>query len=211
MAAVGAASQSTSETVDERRLERAAPGGTTVDLDEWEAIVARCDKVFGRLLNRTAGEVAAARVEACAVFDALECVTGTYVSQADQLARELRRRYGEVLGPKAAAAVTPAALVPDDATTDGGASEAGEGEPAEEHGDVPQHYLYAGRPDDKCQPQFAQSVVSAPCTLDSTECCTMMNPLHHDEPVAACCSTLTAWRVGGSCRCRGGERREDDM
>jgi len=141
VAAVGAASQSTSETVDERRLERTAPGGTTVDLDEWEAIVARCDKVFGRLLNRTAGEVAAARVEACAVFDALQCVTGTYVSQADQLARELRRRYGGILGPKAAAAaVTPAALVPDDATTDGGASEAGEGEPAEEHGDVPLRY-----------------------------------------------------------------------
>jgi hypothetical protein len=123
---VAAASEGTAETRSQHVGQAPPPpNDTAVDLEEWEAVVGRCDAAYGRLLNRPIADVMTNKVEALLVLEALDSTTGTYATPAGELARAVRGRYGAALddGP---------AVTVDDATTDGGGGPDSGGEEAVE-------------------------------------------------------------------------------
>ena len=125
-AMVAAASEGTAETRSQHVGQAPPPpNDTAVDLEEWEAVVGRCDAAYGRLLNRPIADVMTNKVEALLVLEALDSTTGTYATPAGELARAVRGRYGAALddGPT---------VTVDDATTDGGGGPDSGGEEAVE-------------------------------------------------------------------------------
>ena len=88
-------------TPTERQSVAGDGGGTTLDADEWEALLGRMDAAFGRAMNRPAHQVVVA--DAMGLLEHLDCVTGAFQADARVHARTVRERYKDVLGGGASA------------------------------------------------------------------------------------------------------------
>ena len=121
MAGKGRASES---TPTERQSVAGDGGGTTLDADEWEALLGRMDAAFGRAMNRPAHQVVVA--DAMGLLEHLDCVTGAFQADARVHARTVRERYKDVLGGSASASGASAS----------GASVGGDGQESVETGAV---------------------------------------------------------------------------